>query len=362
FVEEAGEDRPLHGQADILHVSAHGSISGRLVDDGSNSLFLPPLDTADEPDLWGRDVEWAVLAACNVLNEQPASNGGPNALTQWNAALRGRRPAHGLLGAFEPISRDLTDHYRRFWREVNADRPITEAYVLGMEKGQQAGQTRPQPWAYISHSLYLRERLGRVQPDLELVPGIPPNFAFDASDVSGLNVGCERVTDGSGPLAPVVADSWPAELPVEQRRKRVMLLKEVEFGTYQPGGGGRHEELGTGLERRRAAISTLADPTTTARAWLEGHLGSRLPVLTNGFLSTSVARDYRGDREMQRWTNGFSVGFRVVDGGLPVWGDEWLLDFVGDELVRVAARVHVRDEEGEAAPVRPVRSWESAWM
>jgi hypothetical protein len=174
-------------QADFLYVGAHGSYS-------TGELFYeePPLTVIASPDtfkVWDEDLEWAVFAACSVLNVN-FDNGWPSGPgVEWAKALRGKNnPAHGLFG------------YHGSSPGVGTDKVIAEDFVDKLNNGKtfivawksQAG--RLTNWAVIMNvkneadtltSATIDSTVGRLYYYSSMKPNGAPITVANTSDSTG---------------------------------------------------------------------------------------------------------------------------------------------------------------------------------
>ena len=99
FILDAGDDLEESEQSDFLFIGSHGAKDGRLLDHQQpRELIIAPGSSSafgGNVDKWNHDVEWAILAACHVLD----NSGNPSGRLRWRNALDGEpRQAHGILG------------------------------------------------------------------------------------------------------------------------------------------------------------------------------------------------------------------------------------------------------------------------
>lgn len=349
FIRAAGSGLPDFGEADILHLSAHGAKDGRLLGHPSSSgvIFDPqiPDNFQDAPERWGRDLEWAILATCNALNDEGANSGGNN----WAQALRQRRHAHGLLGAFKPISLDLRSHFTQFWRSVGAGMPLTRAYRQAMTEGRINGERRPQSWAYLCYPTNELDSLNLMYPDTD---GLQILFS-DFADVSGQETTCEALGRATPPTpddATRPTAGPPVSVPAPRRFHLAQPLRSLSGGQYQESQGDDYSRRRWGKDFDRQARTSLG-PVEAQDLASERILGE-MPFLTGKLRASAVAsqvsRTLHPDGRMERWTNGFVVSFDLLSQGVAVWGDQIQATVVGDQVRSIAAVVH---EAGELRPM-----------
>lgn len=349
FIRSAGAGLPDFGEADILHISAHGAKDGRLFGHPSSSgvVFDPqiPDNFEDAPQRWGRDVEWAILATCNVLNDEGANSGGNN----WGQALRQQRHAHGLLGAFKPISTDLRNHYTQFWRNAGAGIPLTRSYRLAMTFGQINGERRPQSWAYLCYSTNELDSLNLMYPDTDG----PQDLFSEFSDVAGQEIACEalgRATPASKGEPSPAGGASTVQVPLPRRFQLMHPLRSLSGGQYREGLGEEYSQRSWGEDFDRKARSSWS--ASEAQDEAQKIILREMPFLSGKLRSSAIAsqvsRTLHANGAVERWTNGFVVSFDVLAEGAAVWGDQVQVSFVGSQMRAISAVVH------EAGEVRPL--------
>lgn len=439
FILQAGDEIPGSQQADVLHISAHGSATGELFDGakvratgtltfnngaitgatvknsgkgytntptvtvidtntppgngaiitatlslervasftvvnpgsgyststvlrvsspGRSGLILNPAATGafgGNEAFWNQDVEWAVLAACNVLNETH----DPSGLLAWRQALDGApRPAHGILGANFPIQRQLGSHYALFWDRLNAGDTFVQAYITGMENPGNIAQ----PWAYISYADYVNDSVTNLGPDL-MTSG---TLVFDNLLDFSTSDECERAAGGRAGSAGVKLKDGQgllrtnAALPQASAAPRPMRLqvRRVEpFASLSLPVTNRYRHLTAETVEfarpyQRERVSSLS--ANQARAKAEQFLAAHLPSLASRLVfkaaPTRISRNLPKVGSPTVWTNGYVVQFALAHQGVPVWGDGVRVTIAGDEVVALtASATEVTTESGSSS-------------
>jgi pimeloyl-ACP methyl ester carboxylesterase len=337
FILAAGANLPARRQADVLHVSSHGGMDGFLFDHCTFSQpVFDPSSLALSSTNWNQDVEWAVLAACNVLNDDPGNLG----LARWQKALMGfPRPAHGLLGANYQLDGNLDDQFKLFWERLNAGDTFPQSYKLGMTIG---GST-PQPWVVSFYAPYAQDSLTNLAADLG-IQGVVSFFTERFTSVGPTNITCGRA---DGPRLQSVVNlnltSAPvgATPPTLQLRPAEPLRALAPLGTRQIAHGGLQM-----VEFQPPASAPTPERITAelARVLADNFLQANLPSLfanarfSEAFAHTTTRTEPSG--ASTTWTNGFLIHYRLSRAGLPVWGDRLSISVEAGRVTRVACVSH----------------------
>ena len=350
FVRNAGEDAIEHREADLFHISCHGSDDGIFWDDGGDVIINPT--THFTPSDWNDDVEWIVAATCSQLN--PAGGGR----TAWQSVISSRG-MHGILGAYDPLPGDLRNRYTRFWDNIN-DEPggrnlsYLEAYREAMRRAPAC------PWAVLYREANEKDRLKKVRRDT--LGGV---ILYDAEN-EPIIVNCGRGAEkekNEEKAAVKLVDGGKGRIVAnwEKRKSGIVARKLNEFKLgperiarlkkrFPAKGNPRMRDGGYGFWKSTATMET--DLTKEQALELAVELVNReLPELVGNIRFTRVST---GSRErfsgstgesLGKITTGYTVSFDVIHDGVPVWRDGMSIGISGNVIESLSFCYHAISEE-----------------
>ena len=197
FVKSVGESN-LQCPGDLMFSGSHGNY-GHLSSSTAYMLYKPNdvhTPTIDAND-WNKDIEWAILHACNVLGQYDPND--PNAwdpdahVPDWDdALLRGANEnnCHGILGSSRTISYGRADHHMIFFlvhvittETFGAPDKVIDAWMDGADMAGQWGA------AALFHYDNKNDYVNDVTPDTNDANmyytwfGLPPDSnQYDSND------------------------------------------------------------------------------------------------------------------------------------------------------------------------------------
>jgi len=339
FIKNVGSNDADNGEADFLHISAHGADDGKIYD-GQRPLNQLLFDPTSAAGAWNTDAEWVMLATCSQLN----GVGGGRAA--WEPALNGSpRKAHAILGAYKPLAGDLQNRLSAFWTDIRINRElILDAYSDAMGSGE-----RPQPWAILVNAGNIQDKLKEVTRDTS---GTVSFVYLDVDTVCGRagSLGDKSVTQvidcGNG----LVRTDFPS---VAGRRMRkafklspssdLSKSKKLAFAKKTTAfSDGRHSFVGckTSDILSEKSMLTKVQAGEIAQNYLDEHFpefASRLQLKEVGQKIKSDWLLYSGETSQ---INGYLVRFFVMNDDVPVWDNYVNVSIHGNQVDGVDFRVY----------------------
>ena len=354
FVRNAGEDAIEHREADLFHISCHGSDDGIFWDDGGGVIINPT--THFTPSDWNDDVEWIVAATCSQLN--PAGGGR----AAWQSVISSRG-MHGILGAYDPLPADLRGRFTTFWNNIN-DEPggrnmsYLEAYRDAMEDAPAC------PWAVLYRDANEEDRLKKVRRD---TPGgvilydaenepIIVNCGRGAEKEKNEEKAAAKLVDGG--KGRIVANWEKRESGIAARRLNEFELSPERIARLKKRlpGKGNHRRRDGGYSFWKRTATTETDLTKEQALELAVELVNReLPELVGNIkfrgVSTRSREAFSGTtgESLGKMTTGYTVSFEVIHDGVPVWRDGMSIGISGNVIDKLMFRYHaISDAENQA--------------
>ena len=353
FVRNAGEDAIEHREADLFHISCHGSDDGIFWDDGGDVIINPT--THFTPSDWNDDVEWIVAATCSQLN---LAGGGRDA---WQSVISSRG-MHGILGAYDPLPADLRVRYTDFWNRINdeaggGNRTYLEAYEDAM------GEAPACSWAVLYRAANREDRLKKVRRDT------PGGVILYRDENDPLVVNCGRGAEKEkneekaavklvdGGKGRIVANWEKRESGVVARRLNEFELSPERIARIKNRlpDGVKHRSASGNYTFRKNTDTTETGLTEEQAVELAVELVNReLPELVGNIkfrgVSTRSEEAFSGStgESLGKMTLGYTVSFDVIHDGVPVWRDGMSISISGNEIDMLSFRYHaISDDENQ---------------
>ena len=353
FVRNAGEDAIEHREADLFHISCHGSDDGIFWDDGGDVIINPT--THFTPSDWNDDVEWIVAATCSQLN---LAGGGRDA---WQSVISSRG-MHGILGAYDPLPADLQNRYSDFWDNIN-DEPGggNMSYLEAYEEAMRIGPVCP--WAVLFRAANREDRLKKVRRDTP--GGVILYDDENQPQVVNCGRGPENEEIDKGPTLKSVdggkgriVGNWEKrESGIVERKLNEFELSPERIARIKnrlPDRVKHRSANGSYVFRKRQA-TTETDLTEEQALELAVELvNSELPELVGNIkfrgVSTRSRETLSGStgESLGKITTGYSVGFDVIHDGVPVWKNDMSIGISGNVIDMLSFRYHaISDAESQ---------------
>ena len=341
FLKNGGDNTPNSKQADIIHFASHGGGDGKL-SDNANTLFDPSSDLGGGT-TWNSDIEWVVLASCLQLNE---AGGGKDAWKNWLDSSP--RTAHGILGAYQPLSGNLQGEVESFWSRLNDEQvgpylSIPHSYSLAMEAGGE-------PWAMIYHTQNQLDLL-RVHQRDDNSAGTTYSYL---TGISGFNFVCGRDGDVSGKAPPLPVGDGLGTMRFNQAQVEKALpamldriaVTESEVPVEKLGLGHR---LYNGMKGNKIAIGKFdlskssgltlkAAEAISAKKVLESTEPNSRFKLEKRFVGKRERIDSRNGHD-QKTTTGYLVNYVTTCDGIPIWDSYINFSICGDQIESVGMKL-----------------------
>ena len=139
---------------DFVFYTGHANGDGwMLVNPGDcktdDMTFLEAGDVPETPgDIWGKDLEWVIVAACGPLEDDVLAKGGGNALSRWDGVFDG---LHILMG-YGAVTYDNTEEGKRVIQYAREGQTLINAWFRTAQEIQPSENGYEAPYGKIIYA------------------------------------------------------------------------------------------------------------------------------------------------------------------------------------------------------------------